>query len=127
MNSRQSGSVWSQKGATLSDKSARKEFGLTQEEIIEAIEAGKLQYRRNSIFGSPFLRLIRSEVEAVVSERYGPNYLKKKQLKKELAQTKRELKKLKAQAASLEQKRDQLQVGLDELSAAEDDVDRMLK
>jgi len=122
MNSRQLGSVWSQKGATLSDKSARKEFGLTQEEIIEAIEAGKLQYRRSSIFGNPFLRLIRSEVEAVVSERYGPNYLKKKQLKKELAQTKRELKKLKAQAASLEQKRDQLQAGLDELSAAEDDV-----
>jgi hypothetical protein len=27
--------AWIKKGATLSDKSARKEFGLTQEEIIE--------------------------------------------------------------------------------------------
>ena len=26
---------WSQKGATLSDKSARQEFGLTQQEINE--------------------------------------------------------------------------------------------
>jgi hypothetical protein len=38
------------KGATLSDKSARKEFGLTQEEIIGAIKDGKLQYRINSVF-----------------------------------------------------------------------------
>jgi len=33
--------IWSQKGATLSDKSARQEFGLTQEEIIVAMRAGK--------------------------------------------------------------------------------------
>ena len=37
------GSIWSQKGATLSDKSARRAFGLTQQEINEAIGAGKLQ------------------------------------------------------------------------------------
>ena len=61
-------SVWTKKGATLSDKSAQKEFGLTFEEIVEGIRAGKLQYRENSIYGSPFLRLIRQEVEALVSE-----------------------------------------------------------
>ena len=37
--------MWSQKGATMSDKSARQEFGLTQEEIIAAIRTGKLQFR----------------------------------------------------------------------------------
>ena len=42
-------SIWSEKGATLSDKSARKEFGLTQEEIVEAIRGGKLQYRENNM------------------------------------------------------------------------------
>lgn len=31
---------WRRKGATLSDKTARKEFGLTQDEIEAAIEAG---------------------------------------------------------------------------------------
>jgi hypothetical protein len=35
-------SMWSRKGAALSDKSARQEFGLTQQEIIAAIRAGKL-------------------------------------------------------------------------------------
>ena len=36
------GDEWGRKGATLSDKTARSEFGLTQDEIIAAIRAGKL-------------------------------------------------------------------------------------
>jgi hypothetical protein len=32
---------WVRKGATLSDKSVRAEFGLTQDEIIAAIRTGK--------------------------------------------------------------------------------------
>ena len=40
--------MWSRKGATLSDKSARQEFGLTQDEIIAAIRAGKLQFRESN-------------------------------------------------------------------------------
>ena len=41
-------SIWARKGATFSDKSARQEFGLTQEEIHAAIRAGKLQFREGS-------------------------------------------------------------------------------
>jgi hypothetical protein len=44
---------WVRKGATLSDKSARAEFGLTQDEIIAAIRAGKLQYRPAEMHGNP--------------------------------------------------------------------------
>ncbi len=109
-----SDSDWTKKGNTLSDKSARKEFGLSQEEIIEAIKADKLQYRQNNVFGNPYLRLLRSEVEALVIEKYGPNYLKTKQLKKELAQTKRELKKAKSQVTTLEKRKVELQASLDE-------------
>ena len=36
---------WGRKGATLSDKTARAEFGLTQDEIVAAVHAGELQYR----------------------------------------------------------------------------------
>jgi hypothetical protein len=39
-------SEWLRKGATLSDKTARKEFGLTQNEIVQGIRTGKLQCRR---------------------------------------------------------------------------------
>jgi hypothetical protein len=52
---------WQRKGATLSDQTAR-EVGLTQEEISEAIRAGKLRYRLNSAHGNPWLRLLRREV-----------------------------------------------------------------
>jgi len=107
-------SVWSKKGATLSDKSARKEFGLTQEEITDAINDGKLQYRINNVFGNPYLKLVRSEIEAVVDEKYGSNYLKKKKIKKELAHTNKELKMLKAQVVSLEQRKTELLSSLDE-------------
>jgi hypothetical protein len=106
-------SAWFKKGATLSDKSARKEFGLTQEEIIEAINDGKLQYRINNVFGNPYLKLVRSEVEAFVDEKYGSNYLKKKKIKKELAQANKELKRLKAQVVTLEQRKAELLASLD--------------
>ena len=66
---------WTQKGATLSDKSARKEFGLTQQEIIAAIRAGKLQYRQNYAHGNPFLRLLRNEVEVLVAVHDMPRVL----------------------------------------------------
>ena len=105
-------SVWRRKGATLSDKSARKEYGLTQEEIIAAIKAGKLQYRQNNVFGNPYLKLVRSEVEALVDEKYGHHYLKEKRLKKELAEVTQELKRLKAQVATLEQRRVELLASL---------------
>jgi hypothetical protein len=52
-------SEWQRKGGTLSDKTARKEFSLTQDEIVEAIRAGKLQYRHAAMHGNPFLRLLR--------------------------------------------------------------------
>ena len=64
---------WQRKQATLSDKTAREEFGLTQDEIVQAIRAGKLDYRRNSVYGNPFLRLLRREVEALVKNTRGDN------------------------------------------------------
>jgi hypothetical protein len=62
---------WQQPKATLSDKSARKEFALTQDEIIQAIRGGRLQYRENASHGNPYLRLLRREVEALVAAKRG--------------------------------------------------------
>src|SRR6202040_645978 len=56
---------WGRKGATLSDKTARKEFGLTQDEIYDAIDAGTLQYRQAAMHGNPWPRLLRREIEAL--------------------------------------------------------------
>ena len=98
-------SNWTQKGATLSDKSARNEFGLTQEIIIEAIKCGKLQYRRNHIHGNPYLRLLRAEVEALAKEILGENQLKNRKMQNDLAQVNKEIRRLKKQIKSLEDKK----------------------
>jgi hypothetical protein len=103
---------WGRKGATLSDKTARSEFGLTQDEIISAIDAGKLQYRAASMRGNPWLRLLRREVEELVRTQHGDRYLRERQARAELAGINRELKQLLAQCAALEARRTAL---LDEL------------
>ena len=101
-------SNWNKKGAALSDKSARKEFGLTQEQIIDAIKCGKLQYRQNHIHGNPYFRLLRAEVESVAKELFGEDNLKNKKLKNELSQTNKEIRKLKKQLKILEEKKTDL-------------------
>lgn len=104
---------WSSKGATLSDKSARQELGLTQQEIVAAIRCGKLQFRESSMHGNPWLRLLRHEVEAWVSEMNGPNDLNKKKRQKELADIGKESRKLKTRLAALERRRGELVNELD--------------
>jgi len=107
-------SEWQSKGATLSDKTARKEFGVTQEDIVQAIRAGKLQYREGSMHGNPWLRLLRREVEELVTQKHGDGYLKNQQAKTELALVNRELKRLKTQVAALEARKSQLVAELGE-------------
>jgi hypothetical protein len=106
------GFEWQRKRATLSDKTVRKEFGLTQDEIVESIRAGKLQYRCNSIHGNPFLRLLRREVEALVKEKHGDRYLQDQQAKNELASINRELKRLKTEIVTLESRKSKLTADL---------------
>jgi hypothetical protein len=102
---------WTSKGATLSDKTAREEFGLTEDEIIQAIRAGKLQYREGSMYGNPWFRLLRREVEALVKKNHGGKFLKDRQAKTELARINRELKRLKTQLAELEKRKAELTAG----------------
>jgi uncharacterized protein (DUF3084 family) len=106
-------SGWTRKGATLSDKTARKEFGLTQQEIIEAIREGKLQFRENHIHGNPYLRLLRHEVEALVGDKSGQDHLHKKKLQKELADINKEARKLKTRLKAIELRRTELMEELD--------------
>jgi hypothetical protein len=96
---------WRRSGATLSDKTARSEYGLTQDEIFAAIDAGKLQYRPGSMHGNPWLRLLRREVEELVRTSQGEGYLLERQSRTELARINRELKQLRTQLAALEERR----------------------
>jgi septin family protein len=107
-------SIWRQKGATLSDKSARQEFGLTQQEIYEAMRAGKLQFQQNNMHGNPWFRLLRHEVEALVTEKGGQDHLHRKKLEKELADLNKEARKIKSRLKTVERRRAELMEELGE-------------
>ena len=77
---------------------------LTQDEIVRAIRAGYLQYREGSMYGNPWLRLLRREVEAPVRKNHGDRYLKERRATTELARINRELRRLKSQMAALEKR-----------------------
>src|SRR5258707_15262407 len=72
---------WQRKGATLSDKTARQEFGLTQDEIYDAIEAGTLQDPQAYIHRNPWLRLLPPEGAALAKNRHGHRYVRGQQNK----------------------------------------------
>ncbi len=101
-------SIWKEKGASLSDKSARQEFGLTQQEIIAAIRAGKLQYRMHNMHGNPWFRLLRHEVEALVTAKSGKDQLHRKKLEKELADLNKEARKIGTRLKAIERRRAEL-------------------
>src|SRR6266571_1069821 len=94
--------------ATLSDKTARQEFGLTQDEIYDAIDAGTLQYRRACMHGNPWLRLLRREVEALARTRHGDRYVSEQQARAELTRVNREIRRLRTELAELEERRAKL-------------------
>ena len=104
---------WSEKGATLSDKSARREYGLTQQEIVAAIRVGKLQYREGSMHGNPWLRLLRDEVEALVREKGGRDLLREKKLRKELTDLDKEARKITRRLKAIERRQTELKAELD--------------
>src|SRR5208283_5905810 len=106
-------SLWTRKGATFSDKSARQEFGLTQQDIFAAIRAGKLQFRESNMHGNPWFRLLRHEVESLVRDESGLDHLTKKKLQKELADLNTEARKLTTRLKAIERRRSELIKELD--------------
>ena len=101
---------WNRKGATLSDTAAQAEYGVPREFIIRGIECGKLEYREGSIWGNPYLRVLRSQLEAFNAEQRGKGWLasakdqtESRKIKKEIAALKKTLSGLEARKAELEQ------------------------
>ena len=73
-------SQWQKQGATLSHKNACKEFCLTEDEVFEAMNTGKLQYRQNVAHGNPYFRLLRIEVESLALELRGAKGIEEQEI-----------------------------------------------
>src|SRR5205809_2225800 len=84
-------SEWNRKGATLSDVTAEKEYGVSRDFIVKGIRAGKLEYRQGSIWGNPYLRLLRSQLEKYIAEQLGSKRLANTKTETELRKVNREI------------------------------------
>ena len=71
---------WNLKGATLSDATALKEYGVTQDFIVQGIRAGELEYREGSVWGNPYLRVLRSQLERYIAAQLGSEHLSGKKI-----------------------------------------------
>jgi len=82
---------WNKKGATLSDVTAQKEYGISRDLVIKGIESGQLEYREGSVWGNPYLRVLRSQLEKYISQQLGNEYLMTIKNKAELDAIKKEM------------------------------------
>ena len=100
---------WNRKGATLSDVTAEKEYGVSQDFIIKGIRAGKLEYREGVIYGNPYFRILRSQLEQYIAKELGKKHLMNmknqaelRKINKEISALKRRLSELNSRKAKLE-------------------------
>ena len=66
---------WVRKGAVLSEVTAQNEYGVTRDFIVEGIQAGKLEFREGAVWGNPYLRILRSQLEVYIAQQFGSEYL----------------------------------------------------
>jgi hypothetical protein len=100
---------WNQKGASISDKTARREYKVDQEFIIKGIEAGKLEFRYSSVWGNPFIRILRRQLEEYITSELGSECLIKAKSKTELKKIKKEIVELEKKLSELQAKRTELE------------------
>ena len=100
---------WNRKGATLSDVTAKKEYGVNRDFIIKGIRAGKLEYREGSVWGNPYLRVLRRQLEEFIREELGEDFLSSGKGQTELRKIKREITTLKERLAELETRKAQIE------------------
>jgi len=101
-------SQWTKQGGTFSHKNACKEFGLTENEIFDAMKLGKLQYRHNYAHGNPYFRLLRIEVESLAKELHGSKAVKEQEVKFKLRKINQEINILKRKILFLERQKAEL-------------------
>jgi hypothetical protein len=103
---------WNRKGATLSDVTAKAEYGVSRDFIVHGIQTGKLEYREGAIWGNPYLRVLRSQLEQYIAEERGEDYLRRVKNQTELRRVNKEIADLKKKIAGLQERKQELEASL---------------
>ena len=105
---------WTRKGATLSDATANKEYGVDRDFIVKGIRAGKLEYREGAIWGNPYIRVLRSQLERYIAEELGAERLSSGKNQTELRKIKKEMADLNKRLAELQARKTEIEKGMKE-------------
>lgn len=100
---------WNKKGATLSDATALKDYGVNRDFIVQGIQAGKLEYREGAVWGNPYIKVLKSQLERFITEELGSNYLANKTSQTELRKINKEIAELKKKIKDLLARKDELE------------------
>jgi len=100
---------WNKKGATLSDVTAHKEYGVSRDFIVNGIQSGKLEYREGAIWGNPYLRILKSQLERYIIEQLGPSYLVSRKTQTELRKVNKEIADIKKKLAELQARKAEIE------------------
>ena len=103
---------WNRRGATLSDVTAKAEYGVSRDFIATGIQMAKLEYRNGAIWGNPYVRILRSQLEKYISEELGEDYLVRVKSQTELRRIKKEISDLKKQLHALQERKADLEESL---------------
>lgn len=103
---------WNRKGATLSDVTAKTEYGVSRDFIVKGIQTDKLEYREGAIWGNPYLRVLRSQLEKYIAEELGEDYLLRLKNQTELRRVKKEISDLKKRLEGLQQRKNELEAAI---------------
>jgi len=105
---------WNRKGATLSDVTAHAEYGVSRDFIIKGINAGKLEYREGAIWGNPYFRVLRRQLEAYIAKELGKGRLATVKNEAELRKVKKEINDLNKSLRALQDRKKELEASLKE-------------
>ena len=100
--------LWTQKGESSSHKNASKEYGLEESEIIEAITAGKLQYKINYVHRNSYYKLPRNEVKALAVDLRGESHFKKQEIEYQIKTITKEINSYKRKLKAFEREKEAL-------------------
>jgi len=103
---------WNRKGATLSEVTAKAEYGVSRDFIVKGIETDRLEYRGGAIWGNPYLRILRSQLEKYITEELGKDYLVRVKAQTELRRIKKEISELKKKLNVLQNRKTDLEESL---------------
>jgi hypothetical protein len=104
---------WNRKGATLSDVTAHKEYGVSRDFIVNGIRAGKLEYREGSMWGNPYLKVLRSQLEQYIVEQLGSKQLMGRKTEAELRKVNKEIAALKKKLKGLQARKAQIEAAIE--------------